>query len=174
MAGYAKGEGIIVGRRPDLDGNLLVRFVTPEGSLEAKARKGVRPTGRSGRLSLFHHVRFQVYAKGQGLPTLTEVELVGRLFGLEEPKRFFLASFLGELAYRLASPDVAPGSTPSWSRACGGSPSTPTPASPWSGRDGGRSGQGGWPHPSRGLASAWRAGGWEARGSTWAPRGWKP
>lgn len=108
MAGYAKGEGIIVGRRPDLDGNLLVRFVTPEGSLEAKARKGVRPTGRSGRLSLFHHVRFQVYAKGQGLPTLTEVELVGRLFGLEEPKRFFLASFLGELAYRLASPDVAP------------------------------------------------------------------
>ncbi|MCH1927144.1 hypothetical protein L6232_20225, partial [Shewanella sp. C31] len=69
------------------------------------------PSGRSGRLSLFHHVRFEVSAKegkAEGLPTLTQVELLGRLHGLEEPRRFLLASFLAELAYRLASPEAAP------------------------------------------------------------------
>ena len=98
----------MVGRKAQPQGDLLLRFLTPRGSLEAVARKGQRPTGRSGRLSLFHHVRFQVYAKEEGLPTLTQAELLGRLHGLEEPKRFLLASFLAELAYRLASPEAAP------------------------------------------------------------------
>jgi len=98
----------VVGRKAQPQGDLLLRFLTPRGSLEAVARKGQRPTGRSGRLSLFHHVRFQVYAKEEGLPTLTQAELLGRLHGLEEPKRFLLASFLAELAYRLASPEAAP------------------------------------------------------------------
>jgi DNA repair protein RecO (recombination protein O) len=105
---YRLEEGIVVGRRPLPQGDLLLRFLTPRGSLEAVARKGQRPTGRAGRLSLFHHVRFQLYAKGEGLPTLTQAELVGRLHGLEEPRRFLLASFLAELAYRLASPEAAP------------------------------------------------------------------
>ena len=102
----------MVGRKAQPQGDLLLRFLTPRGSLEAVARKGQRPTGRSGRLSLFHHVRFQVYAKEEGLPTLTQAELLGRLHGLEEPKRFLLASFLAELAYRLASPEAAPRSYP--------------------------------------------------------------
>lgn len=105
---YRLEEGIVVGRKALPQGDLLLRFLTPKGSLEAVAKKGLRPTGRSGRLSLFHHVRFQVYAKGEGLPTLTQAELVGRLHGLEEPRRFLLASFLAELAYRLASPEAAP------------------------------------------------------------------
>uniref|UniRef100_A0A7C2FV25 DNA repair protein RecO n=1 Tax=Thermus islandicus TaxID=540988 RepID=A0A7C2FV25_9DEIN len=108
MERYRLEEGIVVGRKAQPQGDLLLRFLTPRGSLEAVARKGQRPTGRSGRLSLFHHVRFQVYAKEEGLPTLTQAELLGRLHGLEEPKRFLLASFLAELAYRLASPEAAP------------------------------------------------------------------
>ncbi|WP_105317840.1 DNA repair protein RecO [Thermus tenuipuniceus] len=108
MERYRLEEGIVVGRKALLQGDLLLRFLTPKGSLEAVARKGVRPSGRSGRLSLFHHVRFQLYTKGEGLPTLTQAELLGRLHGLEEPRRFLLASFLAELSYRLASPEAAP------------------------------------------------------------------
>ncbi|TBH21790.1 DNA repair protein RecO [Thermus thermamylovorans] len=108
MERYRLEEGVVVGRKALPQGDLLLRFLTPKGSLEALAKKGLRPSGRSGRLSLFHHVRFQVYAKGEGLPTLTQAELVGRLHGLEEPRRFLLASFLAELAYRLASPEAAP------------------------------------------------------------------
>lgn len=74
----------------------------------AVARKAQRPTGRSGRLSLFHHLRYQTYQKpGNDLPTLTQAELVGRLDGLEAPGRFPYASFLAELAFRIASPEVA-------------------------------------------------------------------
>ena len=86
-----------VGRKPQPHGALLRRLVTPKGSLEAVVRKGQRPTGRTGRLALFHHVRFQLYAKGEGLPTLTQAELLGRLHGLEAPRRFLLAAFLAEL-----------------------------------------------------------------------------
>ncbi|GAA6730296.1 recombination protein O N-terminal domain-containing protein [Thermus brockianus] len=105
---YRLEEGVVVGRKALPQGDLLLRFVTPRGSLEAIAKKGLRPTGRSGRLSLFHHVRFQVYAKKEGLPTLTQAELLGKLFGLEAPQRYLYACFLAELAYRLASPEVAP------------------------------------------------------------------
>ncbi|AFV75935.1 recombinational DNA repair protein (RecF pathway) [Thermus oshimai JL-2] len=104
---YRTEEGIVVGRKVLPQGDLLLRFVTPGGSLEALAKKGSRPTGRSGRLSLFHHVRFQLYAKEEALPLLTQAELLGKLFGLEEPRRFLLAGFLSELAYRLASPEAA-------------------------------------------------------------------
>ncbi|WP_353513091.1 recombination protein O N-terminal domain-containing protein [Thermus sp. LT1-2-5] len=107
MERYRLEEGVVVGRKALPQGDLLLRFVTPKGSLEAVAKKGLRPTGRSGRLSLFHHVRFQVYAKKEGLPTLTQTELLGKLFGLEEPRRYLYASFLAELAYRLASPEAA-------------------------------------------------------------------
>lgn len=76
--------------------------------MQAVARKALRPSGRSGRLSLFHHLHFQVYQKpGSDLPTLTQTELVGRLHGLEEPARFACAAYLGELSFRLASPEVA-------------------------------------------------------------------
>lgn len=104
-------------------------------------RKGQRPTGRTGRLSLFHHVRFQLYAKGEGLPTLTQAELLGRLHGLEAPRRFLLAAFLAELAYRLASPRPPPGSTPFWSRASGDRQARGPPPSP--GLGGLAGGQGG-------------------------------
>ncbi len=97
----------MVGRKGLPTGDILLRLVTPKGSLEALLRQGARPTGRTGRLSLFHHVRFQLYAKGD-LPTLTQAELVGRLEGLEEPRRFLLAGWLSELAYRLASPEAGP------------------------------------------------------------------
>ncbi|AEB11748.1 DNA repair protein RecO [Marinithermus hydrothermalis] len=108
MERYRLHEGIIVGRRVLPGGDVMLRFVTLEGSLEAVARKALRPTGRSGRLMLFHHVRFQAYHKpGSDLPTLTQAELVGRLEGLTAPSRFAAASYLGELAYHLAAPEVA-------------------------------------------------------------------
>lgn len=109
---YEVHEGIVVGRKAWPDGSVHLRLVTPEGGLEAKVRQGVRANARGARASLFHHIRFQTYRKGGGVPSLTEVELVGRLFGLEEPQRFLQASFLGELAYRVASPDVAPQAYP--------------------------------------------------------------
>ncbi|MER3480573.1 MAG: DNA recombination protein RecO [Meiothermus sp.] len=108
MDRYRTLEGLLIGRKPLPGGDLILSFVTPEGALQAVARKALRPTGRSGRLSLFHHLRFQVYQKpGNDLPTLTQAELVGRLEGLEAPPRFAHASYLGELAFRLASPEVA-------------------------------------------------------------------
>ncbi len=108
MERYRLLEGVVVGRKALPPGDLLLRLVTPEGSLEALARRGQRPTGRTGRLALFHQVRFQVYGKGEGLPILTQAELLARFPGLEAPRRFFLAGFLAELAFLLASPEAAP------------------------------------------------------------------
>ncbi len=108
MERYRLCEGLVVGRKPLPAGDLILSFVGPEGASQAVARKALRPTGRSGRLSLFHHLRFQVYQKpGNDLPTLTQAELVGRLEGLEAPGRFPYACFLAELAFRVASPEVA-------------------------------------------------------------------
>lgn len=105
---YRLSEGLVVGRKPLPAGDVILSFVGPEGTAQAIARKALRPTGRSGRLSLFHHLRYQVYQKpGSDLPTLTQVELVGRLEGLEAPGRFPYASYLAELAFRIASPEVA-------------------------------------------------------------------
>ncbi len=105
---YRLSEGLVVGRKPLPAGDVILSFVGPEGAVQAIARKALRPTGRSGRLSLFHHLKYQVYQKpGNDLPTLTQVELVGRLEGLEAPARFPYASFLAELAFRIASPEVA-------------------------------------------------------------------
>lgn len=105
---YQNHEGVLVGRRSTPAGDLLLSVVTPTGALQMVARRGQRPSGRSGRLSLFHHLSFQIYQKpGSDWPTLTQAELVGRLGSLEEPQRFACAAFLGELAYRLASPEVA-------------------------------------------------------------------
>jgi len=106
---YRMAEGLVVGRKPLPGGDVILLFVGPQGAAQAIARKAQRPTGRSGRLSLFHHLRYQVYQKpGNELPTLTQVELVGRLMGLEAPERFPLACFLAELAYQTASPEAAP------------------------------------------------------------------
>jgi len=105
---YRLSEGLVVGRKPLPAGDVILSFVGPEGAAQAIARKALRPTGRGGRLSLFHHLRYQVYQKpGNDLPTLTQVELVGRLEGLEAPGRFAYACFLAELAFRIASPEVA-------------------------------------------------------------------
>ena len=108
MERYRLSEGLVVGRKPLPAGDVILSFVGPEGAAQAIARKALRPAGRSGRLSLFHHLRYQVYQKpGNDLPTLTQVELVGRLEGLEAPGRFPYASYLTELAFRIASPEVA-------------------------------------------------------------------
>ena len=108
MERYQLHEGLVVGRKALPAGDVILSFVGPGGSAQAVARKALRPTGRSGRLSLFHHLKYQVYAKpGNDLPTLTQAELIGRLEGLEAPQRFPYASFLAELAYRIASPEVA-------------------------------------------------------------------
>jgi len=110
---YRTHEGVIVGRKLLPGGDVLLRIVGPEGAMDAVARKAQRPSGRSGRLMLFHHVRFQAYHKpDRDLATLTQAELVGRLERLAEPERYPAAAYLGELAYRLAAPAVAEGLWP--------------------------------------------------------------
>ncbi len=105
---YRIQEGLVIGRKPMPSGDVILSFVGPIGASQAIARKAQRPVGRSGRLSLFHHLRYQVYQKpGSELPTLIQVELIGRLEGLEQPDRFPFASFLAELSFRLSSPDAA-------------------------------------------------------------------
>jgi len=105
---YRTHEGVIVGRKLLPGGDVILRLVGPEGSADVVARKAQRPSGRSGRLMLFHHVRYQAYHKpDRDLATLTQVELVGRLERLSEPRRYPAAAYLAELAYQLAAPEVA-------------------------------------------------------------------
>ncbi len=109
MERYRTHEGVIVGRKLLPGGDVILRLVGPEGSTDVIARKAQRPSGRSGRLMLFHHVRYQAYHKpDRDLATLTQAELVGRLERLSEPRRYPAAAYLSELAYRLAAPEVAP------------------------------------------------------------------
>ena len=110
---YQTHEGVIVGRKLLPGGDVILRLVGPEGSADVVARKAQRPSGRSGRLMLFHHIRYQAYHKpDRDLATLTQAELVGRLERLSEPRRYPAAAYLAELAYRLAAPEVA---APVWS-----------------------------------------------------------
>jgi len=105
---YRTSEGVIVARKPLPGGDVILRLVGPEGSSAVVARKAQRPGGRSGRLMLFHHVRYQAYHKPEReLATLTQVELIGRLEGLSEPRRYPAAAYLAELAYNLAAPETA-------------------------------------------------------------------
>ncbi len=136
MERYRTHEGVIVGRRPLPGGDVLLRFVGPEGAMDAVARKAQRPGGRSGRLMLFHHVRFQAYHKpDRDLATLTQAELVGRLERLSEPGRYAAAAYLGELAYRLAAPEVAPALWPVFTSGLRGVARHEAPALPlvWAG-----------------------------------------
>ena len=105
---YRTHEGVIVGRKLLPGGDVILRLVGPEGSVDVIARKAQRPSGRSGRLMLFHHIRYQAYHKpDRDLATLTQAELVGRLEKLSHPNRYPPAAYLAELAYRLAAPEVA-------------------------------------------------------------------
>jgi len=105
---YRTHEGVIVGRKLLPGGDVILRLLGPEGSADVVARKAQRPSGRSGRLMLFHHIRYQAYHKpDRELATLTQAELVGRLERLSQPRRYPAAAYLAELAYRLAEPEVA-------------------------------------------------------------------
>jgi len=128
-------EALVVGRRPSPKGDLLLFLVSPQGAFTAIARSALRSSGQAGRLSLFHHLRLQLYQRPQAeLPTVTQVELIGRLFHLEEPSRFPAASFLAELAFRLASPESAPKIWPLLVSGLRGiSRSDPGPALAWAG-----------------------------------------
>lgn len=104
---YRLAEGVVVGRRAQASGELILALIGPGGAFRAVARGGEQPKGRSSRLGLFNHVKFQVYQKNeQMLPLITQVELIGSLAGLQQPRRFGAAGFLGELAFKLASPEA--------------------------------------------------------------------
>lgn len=104
---YRLAEGAVVGRRVQASGDLVLSLVGPKGAFRAVAPAGDRPKGRSSRLGLFHHVKFQIYQKtDQMLPVITQVELIGSLADLNQPSRFAKAGFLGELAFKLASPEA--------------------------------------------------------------------
>ena len=136
MERYRTHEGVIVGRKLLPGGDVILRLVGPEGSADVVARKAQRPSGRSGRLMLFHHIRYQAYHKPErDLATLTQADLVGRLERLSEPKRYAAAAYLSELAYRLAAPEVAHSAWPLFTSGLRGIASHDTPFVPlvWSG-----------------------------------------
>ena len=104
---YQTLEGVVLRRRALPSGDLVVGILTPEGPVEALARSAQRPGGRSGRIGLFYRVRFQVYRRPEReLATLTQVALEEALAS-QKPLRYAAQGFLGELAWRTVSPEIA-------------------------------------------------------------------
>ena len=104
---YATEEGVILARRLVPSGDAILEILTPRGPISARAKSAQRPGGRSGRLGLFHRVRFQRYERpDRELATLTQVELEEAL-GSSSPTRFAAQGFLAELALKTLSPEIA-------------------------------------------------------------------
>ena len=106
---YRTLEGVVVGRKALPSGAVVLRLLTPEGPVRALAKGADRPSARSGRLSLFYRVRFQLYQREQseGLATLTQVTLEEPL-RITRPEAFAAAGLLAELGWHLLSPEIAP------------------------------------------------------------------
>ena len=92
-------------RRTELpSGDVVVTLLGEEGKWRAVARKGKLVGGNLGKLSLFHDVTVQHYARpGQdGLALITQVQLNGALPGLSHPEVYPYAHVLAELTDKLA------------------------------------------------------------------------
>lgn len=106
---YHLKEGIIIRRLELPSGDVVVTLMGEGGKWRGLARKGKLPGGNLGRLSLFHHVTLQHYAKNdEDLSLVTQVSLNGALGKLSQPGRYPFAHLLAELADKLTG-DVQPG-----------------------------------------------------------------
>lgn len=99
---YRVREGIVVRRTPLPSGDVVVTILSADGKWRAVARKGRLPGGNPGRLSLFHDVTVQSYARRDGdLAVVAQVRLNGALPRLSDPSVYPYAHLLAELADRL-------------------------------------------------------------------------
>ncbi|CAN5538862.1 DNA repair protein RecO [soil metagenome] len=109
---YHLREGIIIRRMELPSGDVVVTLFSEGGKWRGLARKGKLPGGNLGRLSLFHHVTLQHYAKNdEDLSVITQVSLNGALAKLSHPEVYPFAHLLAELADKLSA-DVQPGESP--------------------------------------------------------------
>lgn len=113
MSRYQLRQGIIIRRRVQPSGDVLVTVLSPaEENYPIKwrgiARKGQKLGGNIARLNLFHDISAQIYQKPQQeIATLTQVVLNGALARLSEPQRYSCAHVLAELVDALSSEDSA-------------------------------------------------------------------
>lgn len=99
---YTVREGIVVRRTPLPSGDVVVTLLSGDGKWRAVARKGRLPGGNPGRLSLFHDVTVQSYARrDDDLAVVAQVRLNGALPRLADPGVYPYAHLLAELADRL-------------------------------------------------------------------------
>jgi len=99
---YRVRDGIVVRRAPLPSGDVVVTLLSEDGKWRAVARKGRLLGGNPGRLSLFHDVRVQTYARrDDDLAVVTQVTLRGALARLADPDVYPYAHLLAELADRL-------------------------------------------------------------------------
>lgn len=99
---YQVRQGIVIRRAPLPSGDVVVTLLSPDGKWRAVARKGRLPGGNPGRLSLFHDVTVQSYARREDdLAVVAQVRLAGALPRLSDPSVYPYAHLLAELADRL-------------------------------------------------------------------------
>lgn len=99
---YRIREGIVIRRTPLPSGDVVVTLLSTNGKWRAVARKGRLPGGNPGRLSLFHDVTVQSYARREDdLAVVSQVRLSGALPRLSDPSVYPYAHLLAELADRL-------------------------------------------------------------------------
>lgn len=99
---YQVRQGIVIRRTPLPSGDVVVTMLSPTGKWRAVARKGRLPGGNPGRLSLFHDVTVQSYARREDdLAVVAQVRLAGALPRLSDPTIYPFAHLLAELADRL-------------------------------------------------------------------------
>jgi DNA repair protein RecO (recombination protein O) len=100
MSRYSNSSGIVTWRQRQVNGDLIVHLLTPEGQLRAVARRRSRATPPP--IDLFQHVAVQIYRRpGEELGLLVQAQLEGALPTLAEPGRYPYAHLLTELADRL-------------------------------------------------------------------------
>ncbi|MCA9836563.1 MAG: DNA repair protein RecO [Trueperaceae bacterium] len=99
---YQINEGVVIRRHELTSGDVIVTLLGEHGKWQAKVRKGKRPGGHLGKLSLFHDVTAQYYRKTEdNLAVLTQVQLNGALPRLSDPAIYPYAHVLAELVDKL-------------------------------------------------------------------------
>jgi DNA repair protein RecO (recombination protein O) len=101
---YNSKDGIVIRRTTLPNGDIVVTLINQDGKWRGVARKGKLVGGNVGKLSLFHDVLVQVYArKEEDLAVITQVQLNGALPRLSLPEIYPYAHILAELVDKLTA-----------------------------------------------------------------------
>lgn len=102
---YTVQEGIVLRRSELPSGDVVLTILSERRKWRAIARKGKLPGGNLGKLSLFHDVTVQHYARpgSDELALITQVQLNGALPQLSQPTIYPYAHVLAELTDKLAT-----------------------------------------------------------------------